>query len=245
MKNRNNTNNTGSSNIQKLINAVILFCHKLVPKKATTITGKKLQPLSFDSLRLLGSRKKDMEEINRDASHLVKEHLNNVRGLLEFIERRGTKVIAHKNADKVIKLFGEIEGFIPPVKGIRAKLLTLALKIIGAWDDPLTDETPPLFVFGEKEPPMGYMVHQIHHWLSFNKGLPGYTEETMNNFKKIFDPSFGVEDVMRMSKQEIIELREAIARDQEALDFVQKMAAEIFKPQDVLKGIKEGDKKNI
>lgn len=186
-----------------------------------------------------------MDQINKDASHLVKEHLNNVSGLLEFIERRGTKVIAHKRADTIIKLFGEIEGFIPPMKGIKAKLLILGFKIIGAWDGPIENTTPPLFVFGETEPPMGYMVHQIHHWLSFNKGLPGYTEETMNNFKKIFDPSFGVEDVQRMSKQEIIELREAIARDQEALDFVQKMAEEIFKPQDVVQGIKDGDKKNI
>lgn len=245
MKKRNNTKKSNQSPMKNIINVVITFCHMLVPKKTTNISSKRLQPLSFDSLKLVGSRKQEMDEVNKDASYLVKEHLNNISGLLEFIERRGTKVIAHKNADKVIKLFGEIEGFIPPIKGFKAKLLTIMFKAIGAWTGPITNETPPLFVFGEAEPPMGYMVHQIHHWLSFNKGLPGYTEETMNNFKKIFDPSFGVEDVQKMSKQEIIELREAIARDQEALDFVQKMAEEIFKPQDVLKGIKDGDKKNI
>lgn len=245
MKKRDNTKNTSQNPIKNLLNVVITFCHKIMPKKSTAITSKRLQPLSFDSLKLVGSRKKEMDQINKDASYLVKEHLNNVTGLLEFIERRGTKVIAHKRADTVVKLFGEIEGFIPPMKGIKAKLLSLAFKLIGAWDGPITGQTPPLFVFGEKEPPMGYMVHQIHHWLSFNRGLPGYTEETMNNFKKIFDPSFGVEDVQRMSKEEIIELREAIARDQEALDFVQKMAEEIFKPQDVIQGIKDGDKKNI
>lgn len=229
---------------EKLINNFISFCRKFRPKNAGAGSNR-LKQLSFDSLKLLGGHQRKIDDINKDASSIVKEHLHNVTGLLEFIERRGTRVIRCKHADRLLIFLGEIEGFTPPLTGLKCKLLILGLKLIGGWNEPIPSQTPPMFIFGSKEPPMGYMVHQIHHWLSFNNGLPGYTEETMNNFKRIFDPTFGVEDVKKMSKEEIIALREAIARDQEALDFVQKMAQEIFKPQDILKGIKDGDKKNI
>lgn len=229
---------------KKFINNFINFCRRFGPAKSG-IEPNKIKQLSFDSLKLLGGRKKQIDQISQDAGEMIKQHLHNVNGLLEFIERRGTKVIRAKHADKVLSFLGEVEGFIPPITGFKGKLIFLGLKLIGAWKEPIPQKPPAMFIFGEKEPPMGYMVHQIHHWLSFNNGLPGYTEETMTNFKRIFDPTFGVEDVKKMSKEEIIALREAIARDQEALDFVQKMAQEIFKPQDVMKGIKDGDKKNI
>lgn len=243
MAGKKQKNSNPNSGLNKFLRGFLDFCRKFGPKRAG-IDSRKVKQLSFDSLRLIGNKQKKLDEINEHASELVKGHLDNVPGLLEFIENRGTRVIIHKHADKVVRFWGEIEGFLPPMSGFKARLILMSLKMIGAWPDSVRKETPALFVFGE-EPTMGYMVHQIHHWLSFNNGLPGYTEETMNNFKKIFDPSFGVEDVKRMSKEEIISLREAIARDQEALDFVQKMAQEIFKPQDVLKGIKDGDKKNI
>lgn len=235
---------SSKSPFKKFLNGFLDFCRKFGPGKAG-FDPRKVRQLSFDSLKLIGNKQKKLDEINKDAGDLIKGYLNDVNGLLEFVERRGTKVIRNNNALKVLGLFGEIEGFIPPMIGFRAKLITFALRITGAWEGPATNETPPMFVFGAEDPPMGYMVHQIHHWLSFYNELPGYTEETMNNFKKIFDPSFGIEDVKRMTKEEIIALREAIARDQEALDFVQKMAIEIFKPQDVMQGIKDGDKKDI
>lgn len=202
-------------------------------------------PLGFDSIRLVGNKRKKIEEINNDAGSMIKQYLHDVSGLLDFIERRGTKVIRKTHADKVLILFGFLEGFIYPLKGYKAKLLTLSLKIIGAWDEPIASETKGMFIFGPEEPPIGYMVHQIHHWLSYHNGLPGYTEQTMQNFQRIFDPSFGVDDVKRMSREEIVALREAIARDKEALDFVQKMAEEIFKPQDIIKGIEEGEGRNL
>jgi hypothetical protein len=244
MKNNKNIKSSNKNPIQKFVRSFINFCRKFNPTSQTTEKGT-LKQLSFDSLRLVGNKRKKIEEINKDAGNMIKNYMGNVNGLLEFIERRNTKVIRHRYADKIINIAGELEGFIPPVGGLKGKFIMLGLKIIGAWDQPIGDITPPLFVFSDKEPPMGYMVHQIHHWLSYNKGLPGYSEETMENFKRIFDPSFGVEDVKKMSKEEIIELREAIARDREALAFVEKMAQEIFKPQDILKGIKDGDNRNL
>jgi hypothetical protein len=244
MKNKSPKNTSTKTPFQKLLNSFLDFCRKFGPGRQITEPSK-LKQLSFDSLKLVGNKKKKMDEINQTASTMIKEYLHDVSGLLEFIERRNTRVIRKKHADKIVGLMGYMEGFIPPVSGIKARIMAFGLKIVGAWNEPITNETPAMFVFGDEEPPMGYMVHQIHHWLSYNKGLPGYSEETMENFKKIFDPAFGMEDVKRMSKDEIIALREAIARDREALAFVEKMAQEIFKPQDVLKGIKDGDRKNI
>lgn len=242
MVNNNNTNTNNS--FKRLLRSFVNFCRKFGPARAVLDTQNSRQ-LSFDSLKLIGNKKKQIEDINEDAGTMIKDYLDDVEGLLEFIERRGTKVVRCPYADKILATLGLMEGFNPPLKGLKGKILICGLKLFGRWPELIPKETPPMFIFTDKEPPMGYMVHQIHHWLSYNQGFPGYTEDALENFKRIFDPSFGVEDVKKMSKEEIVALREAIARDQAAIDFVDKMAQEIFKPQDVLKGMKEGDKKNI
>lgn len=217
---------------------------KFFPKK-TGITIQHMKHIKFDTLKLFGSKKKNLDEVNKEASNILKQHFNDINGLFKFIELRGTKVIRCKNADIVALLFGEVEGFITPISGLRGKLFLLCLKIIGAWHDPIYDKTPAMFVFGKNAPPMGYMVHQIHHWISFNKGLPGYSEDTMNNFKRIFDPSFGYDDVQKMSKEEVLELREAIGRDKDALEFVKQMAQELLNPNEIIKDLHNGESRNI
>ena len=214
------------------------------PKK-TGITLQHMKHIRFDTLKLLGSNKKNLDEVNKEAGNILKQHFNDINGLFKFIEMRGTKVIRCKNADLVALLFGEAAGFITPISGLKGKMLLICLKFIGAWTDPIYEKTPSLFIFGDKEPPIGYMVHQIHHWISFNKGLPGYSEETMNNFKRIFDPSFSYDDVQKMSKEEILELREAIRRDKEALEFVKQMAQELLNPNEIIKDLHDGESRNI
>jgi len=244
MKNPQRKNTNNNSFFKSLLAKISELFMKLFPKKSG-MTLQYIKNLKLDSLKLFGAKKKRLDEVNKEAGDILKQHFNDVNGLLKFIELRGTRVIRHKNVGIVLKFFGELEGFITPVSGIRGKLFLIGLKLVGAWNDPIYNKTPPMFIFGKNPPPMGYMVHQIHHWISFNRGLPGYSEETINNFKRIFDPNFGYDDIQNMTKEEMLDLREAISRDQEALEFVTKMAQELLAPQEVIKGLQEGKNKNI
>lgn len=229
---------------EKFIEVILDFCRQF-GIQGSGVDKRKVRQISFDSVKLVGKRQHKVAEINEFASKTIKEHHNDINGLLEFIENRGTKVIRHENACIILKLIGKEEGFIPPMKSIRGKIMLMLLKIVGAWEGETNITSPPFFIFGEKEPEIGNVVYQLYHWLSYNDGLPGYSDETMRNFNKIFSPSFGMQDIQRMSREEIVQLREAIARDQAALNFVQKMAIEFFNPKDVIKGLKDGDKTNI
>lgn len=229
---------------EKCIDIILDFCRQF-GIQGPGIDKRNVRQLSFDSIRLANKHKVKIAEINEFASNTIKEHHNDVNGLLEFIENRGTKVIRHPKADWILKLLGKEEGFVPPMKSIKGKIMLTLLKIIGAWNGQTNITSPPLFIFGEKEPAIGTVIYQLYHWLSYNDGLPGYSDEAMRNFNKIFSPSFGMQDIQRMSREEIVQLREAIARDQAALSFVQKMAIEFFKPKDVIQGLKDGGKTNI
>lgn len=201
----------------------------------------------FDSLKFIGNKKQQVDTIYEDISNAVKKNVHDVSGLLEFVENRGTTVVRGKHVDKVLYLFGKTVGFLPPMKGLKAKGILYFFKMMGIWKHPITEKTPPMFAFSEKDPAMGYMIHQLHHWLSYNNGLPGYSEEAQSKLSMVLDPTVDMEDLQaefeKMSSSEVKELREAIARDQEALMLIQKLAQEVFEPQSTFDAIKDQESK--
>ena len=70
-----------------------------------------------------------------------------------------------------------------------------------------------------------YMVHQFHKWYGFELGLPGFDFKDQQNFKRIFK-TLKQEDITNLSIEEIISLKESIARDIEAIDFVVNLSKE-------------------
>lgn len=70
-----------------------------------------------------------------------------------------------------------------------------------------------------------YMLHQFHKWYGFKKNLPGYDEMAQDLFKDNLD-NMSDSDVKEMSIEEILALKEAIARDAQAAEFVIQLAKE-------------------
>ena len=96
-----------------------------------------------------------------------------------------------------------------------------------------------MFILRKGSVDIYYMIHQFHKWYSFELGLPGFDYKDQQNFKRIFK-TLKQEDITNLSIQEIISLKEAIARDIEAIDFVVNLSKEYDTSKKLLNKIKSG-----
>lgn len=198
-----------------------------------------------DSLSINAKQTFIKEEINAEARLILKESVNNPEILVNFIKSKGTKVIKSKYMKPVLFLLGEQDGFLPPMKGFKAFVLAILLNIISPAKLNIDSATPALFALDDKPVNIYFLSHQFHLWLSYVNELPGFDEKTRKNFKNVWDSNVDSMEVGRLSIEEILSLKDAIARDLEALKFVKEMTREFVGQKQSLQKIKQGGSANI
>ena len=204
------------------------------PKKSKTIITSNVT-LEFNS-----QVKKEVEKIGQSAKEILKKYKNEPEKILDYIQEHGTPVIICKKMDKILRLIGEAEGFIMPVSGFKALYLTIAINIFAKRKLEIGLKTPEIFALSGLPTSLVALGHQFHHWYGFKKNLPGYDEETQEMFKNIMfsekNPNFAKE----MSLEEILALKDAVDRDNEAIDFIREFAKEQLGAQEAHNKIKDG-----
>lgn len=213
--------------------------HKFSKKKSKTYLTKN------ETLKLDTQAQLKIIEVNNKAKALFKELITKPEELIKYIESNGTLVIRAPHVEKVLMLIGEQEGFILPLKGARAYFLTFMLNILSPVKLNVSSESPPMFVMRNRPANIYYLAHQFHHWISYINGLPGYDFETNDNFKYIFNSNFNDNDIRAMSIDEILSLKDAIARDVEAIKFVKEISRELIGQKLSSKRLQNGESLNI
>ena len=71
------------------------------------------------------------EKLDFDVKSVLKKYSNNPEKLLEYVQQSGTLVSKIKHAKFILALIGYEEGFIAPLKGLKAVYLTLVLTLMG------------------------------------------------------------------------------------------------------------------
>ncbi len=183
-------------------------------------------------------------ELDEKVKKIVKEKLNNPEALLSFINDSGTDVFRIDNANFLLKLIGEEEGFITPAKGFKAVFINLVVNYLVYKNIVISAKSNEMFILRPLPVDIYYMIHQFHKWYSFKIGLPGFKDKEQQNFKKIFK-TLKQEDISKLSLGEIIALKEAIARDVEAIDFVVNLSKEYDASKKLLKKLKSGASINL
>jgi len=193
------------------------------------------------TLQINSKTKSEVENINKEAKALLKQFINDPEGLIKFIESKGTKVVRAPYIEKILALIGENEGFIYPLKGINALFLSIMVNILLPTKIGIGFKTPPLFV--TKDVPLNVYLfcHQFHHWFGYIKGLSGYEERTLSNFKNIWNSDSTGNDISRLSINEVMSLKEAIARDIEAIKFVKEISRELIGSKNCSNRLKSGE----
>ena len=175
--------------------------------------------------------KRLIELVNSNVSAIVKKTNCNPDELLAYVKAANTPVYRIKNADKLLNLIQEEEGIIFEQEGLTALFLSL---ITGQG---IKFKTKPMFVLrnGNIEP--YYMLHHFYRWYAQKSNLPGFDFKTQQKFKQFLIDNSD-EAVKKFTMEDILSLQEAIARDQEATDFVLKYTKSVDGSKNVLDKIK-------
>lgn len=213
----------------------------------------------FDTFKMVTQSRQAAEAMAQSAGQAVKRFYRNPRDLAAFIERHDTPVFLFKNnfiGQLFLCLCGFEPGFIPNVGNRRFTVLTRLLMSpvatllgVGSLSPGLVrvprgrfNTEHGLFVLTPNVFSVGFLSHQLHHWMSCRAGKNGYHERAQCLYRKFWNEQNGVlgAEVYDMSESDIIALRSAIHRDLEALEFLRKIADEILIPARQAKAFQSG-----
>ena len=168
---------------------------------------------STETVTFSTETEKNIRMVRNNVSDIMKSCGNNPQKYIEYMEAQGTKVFRVRDASKILEKINEDEGLITELHGKKALYLNFAL----GKGVSLNFKPAIVMGFGEIEP--YYMLREFYKWYSLKAGLPGFNFSAQENFKKylknVNEPS-----IKNLNYKDMLELKEAIARDSEANDFV-------------------------
>ncbi|MBR1908300.1 hypothetical protein IJ818_05135 [bacterium] len=177
---------------------------------------------------------KNKQKLKDEVTLILKEFNNDVDKILGYIELEGTKVYNLKFAEKILKLIGEEKGFITAIDGFKAFVLNLIL------EKKISFKSEDIFVVEDKNVEPYSLIHQFHKWYAKKLNLPGFDKKSQKIFKKYLKND---KDVSKLKMEEIVSLKEAIARDTDAINFVVDLAKNSEGSKEALKKIVDGGAK--
>jgi hypothetical protein len=206
---------------------------KSYSNKSTKQVFSKAADLTLNSETL-----KLIEQVKQEVTTIVKKTNAEPNLLLDYVKMGKTKVCYLPYADKFLNIIKEDEGIIYEKQGFEAFYLAL---ITGQG---IKFKTQPMFVLRNGVIDKFYMLHNFYRWYSLKSNLAGFDYSVQKLFKRfLFDESQTF--VKSLSMAQIISLKEAIARDNEATAFVLEYTKEVDGSKKVLDKIKNEGGANI
>ncbi len=185
------------------------------------------------SLNLSAKTEEAKARLENNVATLLKQFENMPEKVLLYIERNGTPVIRHKKASEVLDIIREEQGYLRELRGLKAFLLNLMVfKKLGF-------KTKPMFLLDEGKVDEYAMIHQFYKWYAMKVDMPGFDAKTQENFRKYIDEKSYL-NMSNLDVDEIIALKEAIARDVDAITFTENIAKENEGSKKALKKMTDG-----
>ena len=231
--------------IQKLIYSILGIQEKILRKKLrrnfkpiyTNSTSKKTFG-NGASLELKCQTEKNKSKVENNVKTILKKYENNPQKLLAFIRKNGTKVYKIPFANKILAIICYEEGFVASTHGLKALYLNTVIPIFTDEKIKFSLKSEPMFVLRNLPLDRYCMIQQFHKWYAMKLNLPGFDAEAQNNFQKYVNSND--ENIKSLSVEEILGLKEAIARDVEAINFILDLAKSTSGAKNALKKITTG-----
>jgi hypothetical protein len=232
--------------IQKLIYSFLMTQEKVLRKKSrgnlkqsySNVTSKVIFG-DAASLNLTSQTEQNKLKLEHNVERILKKYENNPEKLLEFVQKNGTDVYKIPLADKLLKLIGLEEGFIAETKGLKGLYLNVITSMLSCKTINLSVKSNSMFVL-RKLPLNNYAtIQQFYKWYAMKLNLPGFDAQAQSNFQKFLEPS-NDSRIGELSIEEILGLKEAIARDVEAINFVVGLAKSTVGAKNAMKKLTTG-----
>ena len=235
--------------IQKLIYSVLALQEKILGKKHgknfksvySNTTSKKVFAQAA-SLEVTSKTEKNKLKLENNLKLILKKYENNPQKLLEFIQRSGTEVYKIPFAHKILAFIKYEEGLIGKTEGLKALYLNAVILLLAGKKSKFSKinffKTEPMFILREFGLDGYRIIQQFHKWYAMKLNLPGFDTESQNNFQKFINSND--ENVKLSNIEEILGLKEAIARDVEAINFIVNLAKSTAGSKNALKKMTTG-----
>jgi hypothetical protein len=192
-----------------------------------------------DTFKLVAETRQQVNQVAESARDAIQSFYTEPHRLAEFIESHGTPVYILPGGplpQLLLKTLGLEPGFILPDHSPQFRALQKLLEHY----QPLGGTVRPdartfqngVFVIPRRLFSMGFLSHQLHHWLAFRSGMDGYCPRARRLYKRFWQEQQGKigKEVYKMDVEDILALKAAIARDVEALQFLKNIANEVLIP---------------
>lgn len=164
-------------------------------------------------------------EVETISLKIVKKYFGDIDKTLKIVQKKGIKVYKTKFAVKLLKNVNEKQGFLTPLQGFKAFYINFIFSLLCEHKFVFKMKTEPMFIFSSSVIDTFFLAAQIYRFVSFRKNMPGYEIDVQEKFKKIYkNPN--QKNFESLTAGEIFALKEAIARDVEAVDFAEKLHKE-------------------
>lgn len=205
----------------------------------TIITQNERLQLSCNSLM-------QINDVEAKAREIIKNYINNSKGLLKYIKSKKTPVIKARYINIPLFLVNEAEGFIPAFKGIKAFLLSASINILSKKHKiKVGFKTPAMFILRDKPVNFYILMHQFYHWMAYINGLPGYEDKNLKNFKNLWKNQEDNKCYEKLSFEEMMGVKDSISRDIAAINFVKQISREFVGTKNSVKKLRDGKAVNI
>lgn len=219
--------------IQKLIEKTL----GKKPKTKSKATSKKTLT-SAGSFELTSETEKTKAKLENGVKVILKKFGSDPELLLDFVEKSGTKVYKLAYADKFLRLIGYEEGFVIPTQGLKSLYINTIIAMFAGKKINFSIESEPKFIINKKPIEQYFMIQQFYKWYAKKLDLAGFEPEAQEALQKFLNS--GEEDISKLSVEEILELKAAIARDVESIDFITEMAKNTEGSKNALKKMTDG-----
>jgi len=205
---------------------------KYLRSKAVNSTTKRVVNGSV-SLTLNTETMKNIELIKKNMLDVVKNSNFNSEALLELIKKRGIDVVYIQDAQKLLGVLCEEEGLILERRGSVAVFLNM---IAG---NGIRFKTKPMFILEKGNTDFYFLLFHFYKMYEYFQKLPGMDYKSQELFR-IYSKFPEKCDLSQLGFEELTALKEAVARDNEASEFVIEVSKKRDGVQNALKKLKDG-----
>lgn len=209
------------------------------PKSVYSNSASKKAFSAAASLELNTKTDKIKSKLENNVKAILKKYDNDPKKLLEFVERSGTNVYKIPFVKQILAIIGYEEGLINSTKGFKALYLNIITSVLTGKKIELSCKTEPMFVLSNSSLNNYSIMQQFHKWYAMKLNLPGFDSSSQDNLQKFLSLSSDAK-INDLSIDDLLGLKDAIARDIESINFIVDLAKSTAGSKNALKKMVTG-----
>jgi len=166
------------------------------------------------------------EKIEHNIRKIFKDSKSDLTVFMQFLRKKKVHIYKIENVDTLLKQINESAGFIPAKKGLTGLYLNFISNLFTNKKFVFCFESPDMFIFDPKNFDIYKVLYHFHRWYSYKMDLPGFEQNALQKFNRIYNKDNSSDDINTLSMAEIINIKNVIKRNNEACDFVVQIAKE-------------------